>query len=121
MRGAGLTTQGLCSCAQPLETAHPQARPPLAAVAPPPRRSLNWFVQTELLVQVGAPQQAMERTVGKFFELIEWFERHVLGWTLPGDAEAELGTSRVYEVLQNYTPQEAAYTFYQLKCALRGR
>lgn len=78
-------------------------------------RSLNWFVQTELLVVVGAPQQALERTVGKFFEVIEWVERHVLGWTLPGDAEAELSTSRVYEVLQNYTPPEAAYTFYQLK------
>ncbi|KAG2499216.1 hypothetical protein HYH03_002796 [Edaphochlamys debaryana] len=81
-------------------------------------RSLNWFVQTELLVAVGAPQQAGERVVGKFFELVEWFERHVLGWTLPGDEEAAESTSKVYEVLQNYTPPEAAYTFAQLKYKL---
>ncbi|KXZ56371.1 hypothetical protein GPECTOR_1g329 [Gonium pectorale] len=81
-------------------------------------RSLNWFVQTELLVQVGAPQQAGERVVGKFFEGIEWFERHVLGWKLPGDDEAEDSVSKVYEVLQNYTPAEAAYTFAQLKYKL---
>ncbi|GIL43349.1 hypothetical protein Vafri_1121, partial [Volvox africanus] len=81
-------------------------------------RSLNWFVQTELLVAVGAPQQAGERVVGKFFELVEWFERHVLGWTLPGDEEAEESTSKVYEVLQNYTPLQAAYSFAQLKYKL---
>lgn len=78
-------------------------------------RSLDWFVQTELLVAVGAPQQAGERVVGKLFEAVEWFERTVLGWTLPGDEEAEDATSKVYEVLQNYTPPEAAYTFAQLK------
>ncbi len=108
-------------------------------------------MQTELLVQVGAPQQAGERVLGKFFELVEWFERHILGWTLPGDKEIEDSTSKVgrpetngagcreqlcsslrarcpctpdtsqppaqvYEVLQNYTPVEAAYSFAQLKC-----
>ncbi|GFR41411.1 hypothetical protein Agub_g2094 [Astrephomene gubernaculifera] len=78
-------------------------------------RSLNWFVQTELLVAVGAPQQAGERVIGKFFEAIEWVERHVLGWTLPGDEEEEESTSKVYEVLRNYTPKEASYTFAQLK------
>ncbi|PNW84933.1 hypothetical protein CHLRE_03g164700v5 [Chlamydomonas reinhardtii] len=78
-------------------------------------RSLNWFVQTELLVAVGAPQQAGERVVGKFFEAIEWVERNILGWKLPGDEEAEDATSKVYEVLQNYTPAEAAYSFAQLK------
>ncbi len=83
-------------------------------------RSLDWFVQTELLVAVGAPQQAGERVVGKLFEAVEWFERTVLGWTLPGDEEAEDSTSKVYEVLQNYTPPEAAYTFAQLKWVAVG-
>ena len=64
---------------------------------------------------VGAPQQALERVVGKFFEVIEWFERHILGWTLPGDEAADASTMKVYEVLQNYTPPEAAYSFAQLK------
>lgn len=81
-------------------------------------RSLDWFVQTELLVMVGAPQQALERVVGKFFEVIEWFERHILGWTLPGDEAAEASTMKVYEVLQHYTPPEAAYSFAQLKYKL---
>jgi len=65
----------------------------------------------ELLLLVGAPQQAFERVSANFFSFIEWFEKNVLGWDIPGEDE----TMPMYQNIALYYPEEHAYTFDQYK------
>lgn len=69
-------------------------------------RSLDWCCQIELLLLVGAPQQAWERAASVFYSAIEAFERNVLGWDIPQEDMIPM-----YENLALYYPEEHAYTF----------
>lgn len=80
------------------------------------RRSLDWCCQVELLLLVGAPQQAFERIAANFFAAIEWVEKNMLGWDIPGDED-------MMPMVQNlaiYYPECHAYTFDQYKWAGGG-
>jgi len=70
-------------------------------------RSLDWCCQVELLLLVGAPQQAWERVAARLFAHLEWFEKNILGWDIPGDEDS----IPMYENIKLYYPQEHAYTF----------
>lgn len=70
-------------------------------------RSLDWCCQIELLMLVGAPQQAGERVLGVFYSWIEAFEKNVLGWDIPQDEDK----IPQYENIALYFPEEHAYTF----------
>eukprot|EP00967_Tisochrysis_lutea_P140642 scaffold257301_cov24-Tisochrysis_lutea.AAC.2 len=72
-------------------------------------RSLDWCCQVELLLLVGAPQQAFERISANFFSFIEWFEANVLGWDIPGEEES----MPMFQNIALYYPEEHAYTFDQ--------
>ncbi len=63
--------------------------------------------QVELLLLVGAPTQAFERVAGRFYSMIEWIERNVLGWELPDTDD----TLPMYENIALYYPEEHAYTY----------
>ena len=76
-----------------------------------PPRSLDWCCQVELLLLVGAPQQAFERISANFFSSIEWFEKNVLGWDIPGDEDM----IPMYQNIALYYPDQHAYTFDQYK------
>lgn len=75
-------------------------------------RSLDWCCQVELLLLVGAPQQAFERISANLFSSIEWFEKNVLGWDIPGEDDM----IPMYQNIALYYPEEHAYTFDQYKC-----
>jgi hypothetical protein len=47
-------------------------------------RSLDWCATTELLLLIGAGQQAFERVAGVFLGWVEWVEKNMLGWDIPG-------------------------------------
>lgn len=70
-------------------------------------RSLDWCCQIELLLLVGAPQQAFERAAAVFYSAIESFEKNVLGWDIPGDDDM----IPMHENIALYYPEEHAYTF----------
>lgn len=82
-----------------------------ARPCPPARRSLDWCCQVELLLLVGAPQQAFERISANFFNTIEWVEKNVLGWDIPGDEDM----MPMFQNIALYYPEEHAYTFDQYK------
>ncbi len=75
------------------------------------RRSLDWCCGVELLFLVGAPQQAFERLAGRFFALIEWIEKNMLGWDIPGDEDM----IPQYENIKLFYPRAHAYTFDQYR------
>jgi hypothetical protein len=70
-------------------------------------RSLDWCCQIELLLLVGAPQQAWERVAAQLYALVEGFEKNVLGWDIPGDDDM----IPMHENIALYYPEEHAYTF----------
>jgi len=74
-------------------------------------KSLDWCCQVELLLLVGAPQQAFERISANFFSFIEWFEANVLGWDIPGEEES----MPMFQNIALYYPEEHAYTFDQYR------
>ena len=88
------------------------ATTPDTALAATFSRSLDWCCQIELLLLVGAPQQAFERLASVFYSAIEGFEKNVLGWDIPGDDD----TIPMYENLALYYPEEHAYTFDSYRC-----
>lgn len=51
-------------------------------------RSLDWCATTELLLLIGAGQQAFERVAGVFLSWVEWVEKNMLGWDIPGEIYA---------------------------------
>jgi len=77
-------------------------------------RSLDWCCQVELLLLVGAPQQAFERVSSQFFGLVEWVEKNVLGWDIPGDEDM----IPQYENIKLFYPEAHAYTFDQYRYKL---
>lgn len=74
-------------------------------------RSLDWCCSVELLFLVGAPQQAFERLAGRFFAVIEWVERNMLGWDIPGEEDM----IPQYENIRLFYPRQHAYTFDQYR------
>eukprot|EP00798_Chlamydomonas_sp_ICE-L_P005834 gene5834-6118_t len=70
-------------------------------------RSLDWCCQVELLLLVGAPEQAFQRLAGRFFAAVEWVEENILGWDIP----KEEGKIPAYRNMALYYPEEHAYTY----------
>jgi hypothetical protein len=70
-------------------------------------RSLDWCCQVELLLLVGAPRQAWEKVVSIFYDLLEVFERRVLGWNVPLPGRK----IPACKMVQLYYPPEHAYSF----------
>jgi hypothetical protein len=68
-------------------------------------RSLDWCCQVELLFLVGAPTQAFERLAGKWYEMVEWVERNMLGWKLPGEDDE----MPLYKNLALYYPEVSGF------------
>jgi hypothetical protein len=74
-------------------------------------RSLDWCCGVELLFLVGAPQQAFERLAGRFFAAVEWAEKNLLGWDIPGEEDM----IPTYENIRMFYPRAHAYTFDQYR------
>ncbi len=85
----------------------------LVRLLPRVRRSLDWCCSVELLFLVGAPQQAFERLAGRFFAVVEWVEKNMLGWDIPGEEDM----IPQYENIRLFYPRQHAYTFDQYRCA----
>lgn len=79
-------------------------------------RSLDWCCQVELLFLVGAPTQAFERLAGKWYELVEWVEKNMLGWKLPVDDEE----MPMYKNLALYYPEVRGATRGKRGAVVRG-
>ncbi|MEW5309565.1 MAG: hypothetical protein WDW38_001446 [Sanguina aurantia] len=78
-------------------------------------RTLGWCAQTELLVQYGAPQQALERVASAGFDWLEWFQRVALGWDIPDPLAGRL---RVFEVLKYTSSDVSSFSMQQLRYPL---
>ncbi|KAL6765747.1 hypothetical protein V8C86DRAFT_3127697 [Haematococcus lacustris] len=80
-------------------------------------RSLDWCVSVELLLLVGAGRQAFERVAGVFFTAVEWVEKNVLGWDIPGETDM----IPQYMNIKMFYPEQHAYTFDQYRYDLTDR
>ena len=79
-------------------------------------KSLDWCCQIELLLLVGAPQQAFERVASVFYSYVEAFEKNVLGWDIPGEEDS----IPMYENIALYYPQEHAFSFESYRYNVTG-